>query len=192
LVPVARFSSCGQTVHVLYEFMPPDKVQLAHAMIEPSEASHALPFLRMPPQWGRVLIQFKVRSVIRSLLSRLANSLKYSLADEDWEAKACQQFFKAASALMHYGAPELTLTAYMQVKDLVKRQPYEKLVWRTMTLSGFPCNQASALIKYTFPHEGSLTGVCLYRTRRVPSLLPNVAPSVVCNGQHRVVALESS
>ncbi|KAF4217162.1 hypothetical protein CNMCM6805_004754 [Aspergillus fumigatiaffinis] len=78
--------------------MPPDKVQLAHAMIEPSETSHALPFSRMPPQWDRVLIQFK-----------------YSLVDEDWEAKACQQFFKAASALMHYGAPELTLTAYMQL-----------------------------------------------------------------------------
>jgi hypothetical protein len=92
--------------------MPPDKVQLAHAMIEAAEASHALPFSRMPPQWGRVLIQFKVRSVIRSLLSRLANSLKYSLADEDWEAKACQQFFKAANALKHHGAPELTLTAY--------------------------------------------------------------------------------
>jgi hypothetical protein len=73
----------------------------------------------MPPQWDRVLIQFKVRSVIRSLLSRLTNSLKYSLVDEDWEAKACQQFFKAASALMHYGAPELTLTAYMQLNFAV-------------------------------------------------------------------------
>ncbi|EAW15659.1 uncharacterized protein NFIA_050010 [Aspergillus fischeri NRRL 181] len=51
-----------------------------------------------------------------SLLNRLANSLKYSLADEDWEAKACQQFFEAASALMRCGAPELTLTVYVQLR----------------------------------------------------------------------------
>ncbi|KAG2024759.1 hypothetical protein GB937_003458 [Aspergillus fischeri] len=66
--------------------------------MEPSETSHALPFSRMPPQWGRVSIQFK-----------------YSLADEDWEAKACQQFLEVASTLMRCGAPELTLTVYVQL-----------------------------------------------------------------------------
>ncbi|PKY03025.1 hypothetical protein P168DRAFT_328117 [Aspergillus campestris IBT 28561] len=60
-----------------------------HTMIEPSKTSHALPFSRM--------------------------LFLYSLADEDWEAKACQQFFEAATALMGYGAPELTLTAYVQL-----------------------------------------------------------------------------
>ncbi|KAF7116988.1 hypothetical protein CNMCM5793_005635 [Aspergillus hiratsukae] len=82
--------------------VPLDETQRSEAqqaMIEPSETSHALPFSRMPPQWGRVSIQFK-----------------YSLADEGWEAKACQQFFEAASALMRCGAPELTLTAYVQLR----------------------------------------------------------------------------
>ncbi|PLB52071.1 hypothetical protein P170DRAFT_350755 [Aspergillus steynii IBT 23096] len=80
-------------------------------MIEPSKT----PLSSMPAQWSKASILFKVRSVIRSLLSRLANSLKYSLADEDWEAKACQQFFDAASVLKCCGTPELTLTAYVKL-----------------------------------------------------------------------------
>ncbi|GIJ85912.1 hypothetical protein Asppvi_004779 [Aspergillus pseudoviridinutans] len=98
-IPVPGVEGASQDSNVRSRRQREPRISLCRIRSSRLSFSHALPFSHMPPQWGRVLIQFK-----------------YSLADEDWEAKACQQFFEAASALMRCGAPELTLTAYVQLR----------------------------------------------------------------------------
>ncbi|KAF7177985.1 hypothetical protein CNMCM7691_006625 [Aspergillus felis] len=100
-IPVPGVEGASQDSNVRSRRQRELRISLCRIRSSRLSFSHALPFSHMPPQWGRVLIQFK-----------------YSLADEDWEAKACQQFFEAASALMRCGAPEFTLTAYVQLRVL--------------------------------------------------------------------------